>query len=87
MIKDRLDAKQENLDKDPFDSTTFITEYELNLNTKEENIIALTYFAFTTLSTVGLGDYHPKCSSERIFCSLILIFGVTITSFLMESLS
>ena len=34
------------------------------------------YFAFTTLSTIGLGDYHPKSDSERLFGSFLLLFGV-----------
>ena len=50
-------------------------------------MIALTYFAFTTVSTVGLGDFHPKNSFERVVCSLIMLFGAMITSFLVESFS
>jgi len=47
----------------------------------------MTYFAFTTLSTVGLGDFHPKQNSERILCSFIMLFGVMFTSLLMDSFS
>ena len=49
-------------------------------------MIALAYYAFTTLSTVGLGDYHPYNSKERILCSSIMLFGVMMTTFLMDSL-
>ena len=42
---------------------------------------------FTTLSTVGLGDYHPVSDYERVFGSLILLFGVLTTSVVMERLS
>ena len=49
--------------------------------------ILTTYYAFTTLSTVGLGDLHPTSSFERILCSGIMLFGVMITSVIMESLS
>jgi hypothetical protein len=45
--------------------------------------IVLTYFAFTSLSTVGFGDYHPKSNSERILCAFILLFGVAIFSYVM----
>ena len=44
----------------------------------------LTYFAFTSLSTVGLGDYHPRSNSERMAGAFLLLFGVAITSFIMD---
>jgi len=43
------------------------------------------YFAFTTLTTVGLGDFHPKNSQERILCSIAMLFGVLCTSILMDN--
>lgn len=45
--------------------------------------IILTYFAFTSLSTVGFGDFHPRSNVERIFCAFILLFGVAIFSYIM----
>ena len=47
--------------------------------------LVLTYFAFTSLSTVGFGDYHPMNSIERILCIFILVFGVMIFSYMMGS--
>ena len=44
------------------------------------------YFMFTTISTVGLGDFHPKSSLERIIACVIMLFGVTVTSFIIENL-
>lgn len=41
------------------------------------------YYAFTTLSTVGFGDYHPKSPMEHVLVSLIFIFGVAIFSYIM----
>ena len=41
------------------------------------------YYAFTSLSTVGFGDYHPRSDMERLFCALILLFGVAIFSYVM----
>ena len=41
------------------------------------------YFAFTSLSTVGLGDFCPKGEAEAILCSMLLLFGVAIFSFIM----
>ena len=49
-------------------------------------MILLTYYGFTTLSTVGLGDFHPVNNPERVLCSLIMLFGVMMTSFLMDNL-
>ena len=42
-----------------------------------------TYFAFTSLSTVGFGDFHPRSNNERLICALILLFGVAIFSMIM----
>ena len=36
----------------------------------------MTYFAFTTLATVGFGDYSPRSDYERIFGAFFLLFGV-----------
>mgnify|MGYP006094467339 CR=1 FL=1 len=47
---------------------------------------ALTYFAFTTLSTVGFGDYHPRNSRERLLGAALMLFGVMINSIVVESL-
>jgi hypothetical protein len=41
------------------------------------------YFAFTSLSTVGLGDYHPRSNAERIVGAFMMLFGAMITSLVM----
>ena len=41
------------------------------------------YFAFTTLSTVGFGDFHPKSEIERVINTFILLVGVTAFSYIM----
>tara|TARA_B110000285_G_scaffold154438_1_gene172301 strand:+ start:997 stop:2052 length:1056 start_codon:yes stop_codon:yes gene_type:complete len=41
------------------------------------------YYAFTSLSTVGFGDFNPRSDSERLVCSFILLFGVAIFSYIM----
>ena len=45
--------------------------------------IIASYFAFTSLSTVGFGDYHPENEIECFFCAFILLFGVAIFSYFM----
>lgn len=46
-------------------------------------MLIVTYFAFTTLSTVGFGDYHPRSDAERGVCAIILLVGVAIFSYIM----
>jgi potassium voltage-gated channel Eag-related subfamily H protein 8 len=46
-------------------------------------LIACMYFAFTSLSTVGFGDFNPRGDIERILCAFILLFGVAIFSYIM----
>ena len=41
------------------------------------------YYAFTSLSTVGFGDYNPRSDLERVSCAFILMFGVSIFSYIM----
>lgn len=48
-----------------------------------EQMVIVTYYMFTSMSTVGFGDYHPKSDFERVVCSVILVFGVAIFSMIM----
>ena len=45
--------------------------------------IKMTYYTFTTLSTVGFGDYHPRGNIERMIGAFILLGGVAIFSLIM----
>ena len=55
-------------------------------NTQKQNLIACYYFAWTTLSTVGFGDFHPKSNIERIFMSFTFLVGVTVFSYIIGEL-
>ena len=44
----------------------------------------MVYFAFTSLSTVGFGDFCPRGDVERILGSMLLLFGVAIFSYIMS---
>jgi len=46
-------------------------------------MIKIVYFAFTSLSTVGFGDFHPKNDVERLLVALMLLFGVSIFTYIM----
>ena len=49
--------------------------------------IILLYFSFTTLATVGFGDFNPRSNAERIFIAFGLLFGVAIFSYILGELS
>lgn len=44
---------------------------------------SIIYYSFTSLSTVGFGDFNPKSDFERLICMFILMFGVAIFSYIM----
>jgi hypothetical protein len=41
------------------------------------------YFAFTSLSTVGFGDYTPRSDIERSIGAFVLLSGVATFSYIM----
>ena len=47
------------------------------------NSLKILYFAFTSLSTVGFGDIHPKSDIERLLVAAILLIGVAVFSYIM----
>jgi hypothetical protein len=65
---------------------TFMTTNDFYEQSAIEVLIAIIYFMFTTISTVGLGDFTPVNDIERLFCILILLVGVCLIGYLMEVL-
>ena len=61
----------------------FIKYFDLEEMSDYKKGIVVTYWAFTTLSTVGFGDYYPRSNAERLLCAFILLFGVNIFSYIM----
>lgn len=45
--------------------------------------MVLIYFLFTTMSTVGFGDYAPRGNIERAFGAILLLIGVAIYSYIL----
>jgi hypothetical protein len=46
-------------------------------------MITMVYYSFTTLSTIGFGDYHPFADEERIITAFIFLSGTSIFSYMM----
>ena len=63
----------------------FVTKFNIDKMTNAEQVIATSYFAFTTLATVGFGDLHARSDYERIFLAFIFLFGVLIFSIIMSN--
>lgn len=53
----------------------------------KESSTSMFYFAFTSFTTVGLGDYHPRSDLERLLGAFGLLFGVAVTSYVMENIT
>lgn len=70
-------------DRSRQDEFTFYNSYKIYDNSDTENLIIVVYFAFTTLSTVGFGDFNPKSEVERIATTMILLVGVATFSYIM----
>ena len=49
-------------------------------------IIKAMYFALTSLSTVGFGDYYPITDFERLLTSFVLLIGVMLFSYVLSEL-
>ena len=42
------------------------------------------YFAFTSLTTVGFGEFCPRGDVERVIGAMLLLMGVAIFSYIMS---
>ena len=49
-----------------------------------EQHVKLCYYALTTLSTIGFGDFLPKSVPEKLMVTFIMISGVTVFSLIMN---
>ena len=50
------------------------------------NMLKMTYFAFTTLSSVGFGDFYPQNTAERLFMIIIFLFTLTVFSAILATM-
>ena len=66
------------------DEDHFLKKFKIFTTSKHyHDFVMMMYFAFTTLSTIGFGDFHPRSDSERLVVALIFLFGVAIFSYVM----
>lgn len=49
-------------------------------------IIKAMYFALTSLSTVGFGDFYPITDFERLLTSFVLLIGIMLFSYVLSEL-
>jgi hypothetical protein len=49
-------------------------------------MIKMVYYSTTTLTTIGLGDLHPKSDIERAVCTFIMLFGVMLFTYITSML-
>jgi hypothetical protein len=61
----------------------FIDYFEVDSGSHFHVTILAIYYTFTTLSTVGFGDLHPRSNPERILMVFIFIFGNAIFSLIL----
>jgi len=80
------DPSQEINDCDDSSIGYFTKCYALGTMSTYNEFILLLYYSFTSLSTVGFGDYHPKSNLERFVIAFFLLFGVAIFSYIMSIL-
>jgi hypothetical protein len=67
--------------KDPTDElSNWLTEFEVYEKTNRESAVYVTYFALTTLTTVGFGDIYPTTSLERLVMCVVFVGGVSVYS-------
>ena len=73
-----------SIGKTPDTQQEFFIDY-YNIDSYDQQYVAIIayYFALTSFSTVGFGDYNPRSNFERLFVSFMLVTGVAIFSFFM----
>ena len=62
----------------------FNTKFDLNSQSDKHKAIVIFYWALTTISRVGLGDFYPTNNGERLLCCLILLLSVMAFSYIIS---
>jgi hypothetical protein len=64
----------------------FLVDFGLYGMSIYEALLRIFYYMFTTITTIGFGDFHPKSDIERMMVAFILLFGVMMTALIMGDL-
>lgn len=67
--------------------TTWWEEINIKPDGKFDQYIASIYWAFTTMTTVGYGDIHPRSDRERVYAIVAMIFGATMFGYIIGSIA
>ena len=78
---------EDSIDMGSNDNEDFISFFGMDQFENNRKIIILIYWMFTTLTSVGFGDYHPRSDPERIGVILIFMFGVGTFSIILGNFS
>ena len=64
----------------------FINYYKLEENSNVRNSIILVYFALSTITTVGFGDFTPRSDIERIIWTVVLFLSAVVFCLMLSQL-
>ena len=73
-------------EKEPDDHDLMIGFYHAYFKPSDslsQRVIILCYFSFTSLTTVGFGDFVPRSDFERIFMAVVILGGVSMFSYIV----
>jgi hypothetical protein len=68
------------------DLKDFIHEKGIDELNAYDRTVAITYYAITTLSTVGFGDFHPVGDHDRVLMVIIFLVGNFLFSVILDTL-
>ena len=69
-----------------WDSEGFFSYYGQVDTSSLEDVLSNTYFAITTLATIGLGDFHPESETEQALFSVFMLLGIMLFTYLLNTL-
>ena len=87
-MKNSFENQDENVDLNSKINESFVLNDDWNIIDEEmfkKSLISL-YFAMTSLTTVGFGDYYPKNDHERLVGAFVLLTGVASFSYILGEL-
>ena len=78
-------SEEGNSEEAKAEGKTFILANNLNETSDSTKLVVTCYFALTTLSTVGYGDYYPISTLEMLMTVTIQLCGVAFFSYIMDT--